>query len=163
VKTGRENVRTSTKVQFRNWWRRFLKNFGKIHKFWSLGLEVLQEVSVSKVWSRLHHCYLVLPTQKQKHSGNWSVKFFILCIRFSKISLFRMVLKRLELQQMTPYFDCVAWNFSYTQACKLTPSDNTVWQHQCCKPSTINGGLSLAGRKNNWFNPKIEPSSNYEG
>jgi len=28
---------------------------------------------------------------------------------------------------------------------------------------SINGGLSLAGRKNNWFNPKIQPSSNYEG
>jgi len=32
--------------------------------------------------------------QRQKHNWNWSVKHFILRIRFSKISLFRMVLKR---------------------------------------------------------------------
>jgi len=34
--------------------------------------------------------------QKQKHNWNWSVKHFILRIRFSKMSLFRMVLKRLK-------------------------------------------------------------------
>jgi len=39
---------------------------------------------------------LVLPTQKQKHNWNLSVKYFILRIRFGKISLFRMVLKRLK-------------------------------------------------------------------
>ena len=42
------------------------------------------------------HSCLVLPTQKRKHNWTWSVKYFILRIRFSKISLFRMVLKRLK-------------------------------------------------------------------
>jgi len=41
----------------------------------------------------------VLPIKKQKHNWNWSVKNFVLHIRFSKISLFRMVVKRLKLHQ----------------------------------------------------------------
>jgi len=36
----------------------FFKKFGKMHKFWSLGLGVFHEVSVSKGWSRLHHWLL---------------------------------------------------------------------------------------------------------
>jgi len=39
-------------------------------------------------------------------------------IKVSKISVFRMGLKRLKLQQ---FFDGVTRNFSYTQACKITP------------------------------------------
>jgi len=39
-------------------------------------------------------------------------------ISFSKISVFRMGLKRLKLYQ---FFDGVARNFSYTQGCKITP------------------------------------------
>jgi len=38
-------------------------------------------------------------------------------IRFSKIALIRMVSKRLKLHQ---FFDGEAWNFSWTQACKIT-------------------------------------------
>ena len=84
----------------------FWKNFGKIHKFWSfesrnfwwsLSLEVL-----TRYPSRLHHYYLVLPIQKQKHNWNWSATYFILSIRFNKILLFRMVSKRLKLHQ---FFD----------------------------------------------------------
>ena len=37
--------------------------------------------------------------QKQKRNQNWSVKYLILRLGFSKISLFRMVLKRLKLHQ----------------------------------------------------------------
>jgi len=44
---------------------------------------------------------------------NWSVKHFILHIRFSKISQFRMILIRLKLHQ---FFNGVARTFSYTQA-----------------------------------------------
>jgi len=51
--------------------------------------------------------------QKQKHNWNLSVKYFILRIRFSKISLFRMVLKRLKFHQD---FDGVARTFSDPQA-----------------------------------------------
>jgi len=39
----------------------------------------------------------VLPVQK--HDWNWSVKYFILRMRFSKTSIFKMVLKRLKLHQ----------------------------------------------------------------
>ena len=56
---------------------------------------------------------LVLPMQKQKHNWNWSVHYYILRIRFSKISLFRMVLKRLKSHR---FCNGVARTFSYTQA-----------------------------------------------
>jgi len=39
--------------------------------------------------AEIKYSYLVLPMQKQKHKWNWSVKYFILRIRISKISLFR--------------------------------------------------------------------------
>ena len=41
----------------------------------------------------------MLLMQKQKHNWNWSVKYFILRTRLSKISLFGMLLKRLKLHQ----------------------------------------------------------------
>ena len=46
------------------------------------------------------YSYLALPMQKQKHNWNWSVEYFILLIRFSKISLFGIVLKRLNLPKI---------------------------------------------------------------
>ena len=49
------------------WWRHFLKNLGKMHKFWSRGLGVFDEVSVSsrnfnqvsvsKVMISTNHCH----------------------------------------------------------------------------------------------------------
>jgi len=54
----------------------------------------------------------MLLIQKQTHSWHWSVKYFILRIRFSKISRFSMVLKRLKSHQ---FFNGVAQIFSYTQ------------------------------------------------
>jgi len=44
------------------------------------------------------------------------VKYFILCIRFNEISLFRLVLKRFKLHL---FFNGVARMFSYTQAWML--------------------------------------------
>jgi len=52
--------------------------------------------------------YLALPMQKEKHNWNWSVKYFILRTRLSKISLFGIVLKRLELPV---FFNCLAQTF----------------------------------------------------
>jgi len=46
--------------------------------------------------------------QKQKHSWNWSVKYFLLRIWFSKISLFGIVSKRLKLPI---FFNCLAQTF----------------------------------------------------
>jgi len=45
------------------------------------------------------YIYLELPMQKQKHNQNLSVECFIFRMRFNKISLFIMVLKRLKLHQ----------------------------------------------------------------
>jgi len=78
-----------------------------------------------RLWSGLHHCSLVLPMQKE-HNWKWSVKYFILRIRFNKISQFRMLLKRINYTELQQFFDGVARNFSYTQACKITQSDNTI-------------------------------------
>jgi len=61
---------------------------------------------------RKKYSCLVLPMQKQKYNWNWSVKHFILRMKFSKISLFKMVLKRLKLHQV---FIGVAPIFSDTQ------------------------------------------------
>ena len=52
--------------------------------------------------------YLALPMPNQQHNWNWSVKYFILRIRFSKISLFGMVSKRLKLPN---FFNGVARPF----------------------------------------------------
>jgi len=48
---------------------------------------------------------IVLPMQIQQHNWNWSVKYMILCMRVSRISLFRMFLKRLKLHQFL-----MVWN-----------------------------------------------------
>ena len=66
--------------------------------------------------AKIKYRYLVLPMRKQKHNQNCSVKYFILCIRFSKISLFRMVLKRLKLHQIFGVHEF----FFCTQACRIT-------------------------------------------
>ena len=87
-----------------------------------------------RLWFGLRHCCLVLPMQK-KYNWKWSVKYFMLRIRLNKISLFRMLLKRINYTELQQSFDSVARNFSYTQACKITPSDNTVREHQCGKKS----------------------------
>jgi len=58
--------------------------------------------------AEIKYSYLGLPIQKQKHNWSWSVKYFILRIRFSKISLFGMVLKRLKLPK---FFSGVARTF----------------------------------------------------
>jgi len=78
-----------------------------------------------KLRSRLHHHYLLLPMQKQKHNWNWSATYFILRIRFNKTSLFRMVLKRLKLHQITSIFRwCGTKFFLHTNM-----QNYTIWQH----------------------------------
>jgi len=47
----------------------------------------------------IKYTYLVLPMQKQKHNRNLSVECFIFLMRFRKISLLIMVLKRVKLHQ----------------------------------------------------------------
>ena len=41
--------------------------------------------------------------------------------------------KNKSFTKLQEFFDGEAWHFSYTHACKssITPSGNTVWQHQC--------------------------------
>jgi len=70
-------------------------------------------------------------------------------IRFSKTSVFRMALKRFKLQQ---FFDGVTRNVSthkhvklhhfckfFFQWCSITPSGNTLRQHQCGKQARALG------------------------
>ena len=87
------------------------------------------EVSVSKVTVSTKLLLFSVAKAKRKHNWNWYAKYFILRIRFNKISLFRMLLQRLKLHRITAIFRWCGTNFSYTQACKLhhlaTLFDNT--------------------------------------
>ena len=152
MKTGQNNVRNSKIFNLASGDDFFLKNFGKIHKLWSLGLGLCDEVSfwnfksrvsvseffikprsrrfyevsVLKVTVSTTSLLFSVANAKRKHNRNWSVKYFILRIRFNKISPFRMLLKRLKLHRITTIFRWCGTHFFYTQAYKITPSGNTV-------------------------------------
>ena len=102
----------------------FSSNFGKINKFWSLGLGIYDEVSVSKVmvWTT---SLLFSVANAKKHNSKWSVKYFIVRMRFNKISVFKALLKRIKSPELQQFFRSVSRKFLYTQACKITPSDKS--------------------------------------
>ena len=60
--------------------------------------------------AEITYSYLAMPIQK--HSWNWSDKYFILRVKISKVSLFGMVLKRLKL----PWF-LMVWNQLFLHTC----------------------------------------------
>jgi len=75
--------------------------------------------------AEIKYSCLVLPMQKQKHNWNWSVKFFILRIRFSKVSLFRMALKCLKL----PNF-LIVWNERFVHTSMGVVRGAGIWKFQ---------------------------------
>ena len=124
MKLGRKNARNSKKIQLGKRWRHFFEKFrqnpqilksrvsvseflmkSRSRNFWSLGLVVLTRSRSQRLRSRLHHCYLVLPMRKESTIEiDLSNIYFILRIRFNKISLFRMLLTHLKLHQITTIF-----------------------------------------------------------
>ena len=158
MQTCRKNARNSEKVQLRKWWGHFLKHFGKLQKFWSfclefqvssLGLRIFDEISVSKVMVSTTSLPFSVANAKTKTQWSWFLKYFILRIRFNKISLFRMVLKRLKLHQMTWIFRWCGTkftlhtsiqNFTIWQHCSTTPTPKTI-------PSMVTGLCTVYSAK----------------
>jgi len=156
MKTGRKNARNSKKINLGSGDDIFLKNFGKIHKFWnlesrspnfrwSLGLEFqvsvteflmkprirsFNEVSVSKVTVSTTSLLFSVANAKRKHNWNWSVKYLILRVRFNKISLFRMLLTRFKSHWITTIFRWCGTKFFL----RTSMQNYTIWQHYSIAP-----------------------------
>jgi len=101
---------------------------------WSLGLEVLTRSRSRTLRSRLHHCYLVLPMQKE-NTIEIDLSNISFCVsdstKFHYLECCKNAWNCTKLQQ---FFDGVAWNFSYTQVCKIhhlaTLFDNVVSNYE---------------------------------
>ena len=124
------------KMQLGELWRHFFSISAKSTNFevssLCLGFQVsslgiFYEVSASKVTVSTTSLLFSVANAKQIHHWNWSATYFILRIRISKISLFRMVLKRLKLHQITSIFRwCGTKSFLHTSMqnfiiCSITP------------------------------------------
>ena len=97
--------------------------------------EFLTKSRSRRLWSQLLHCYLVLPMQRQKHN-EIDLSNISFCIKeLAKFHYLEWCYNIWNYTKWHQFFDGVARNLLYTQACKITPSGNTVRQHQCRKQS----------------------------
>jgi len=90
----------------------------------------LNEVSDSKVTVSTTSLLFSVANAKRKHNWIWSVKYFILRIRFNKISLFRMLLKRLKLHWITTITENNGTKFFL----HTSMQNRTIWQHCSTTP-----------------------------
>ena len=92
--------------------------------WWTLGLEVLWDLGLEG-YGLDYITAISVANAKRKHNWNWSVKYYILRIRFNKISLLRMLLKCLKLTRITTIFRwCGTKCFLHTRL-----QNYTIWQH----------------------------------